>query len=276
LKGWLSDPTVKDEALKALRVLALKVPVDVPDVAPGSLLTPLNFLPHRINNHRSEACAVADFNGDGKLDIAAGPFLYLAPDWKPIQIREVSTTVNDEGKGYADDFCNLVVDVNQDGRPDIIRPNAWFEAPKDLRKGAWIEHPITLGGKDGNKEIVTGKRFMAHNGGDPDEFGKQCIFYYRFTPGPNPVFRKHVISYDEGIGAGLNTVAVDMDGDGDLDLVTTGKWGGPILFENRMTEPVSAEARREGLRPLASAAAPAAQTFGDNLALASRVSRPTV
>jgi hypothetical protein len=23
-----------------------------------------------------------------------------------------------------------------------------------------------------------------------------------------------------------------MDGDGDLDIVTTGKWGGPVLFEN--------------------------------------------
>lgn len=439
LKGWLADPAVKGEALKALRVVALKVPVDLPDVAPGSLLTPLSFLPHRINNHRSEACAVADFNGDGRLDIAAGPFLYLAPDWKPIQIRDVSTTVTDEGKGYADDFCNLALDVNGDGRPDLvsgawfsktsfwfentcgnpglwpvhvieqlgnhetgtlvdvdgdgkaleflpdsqvtvwyeigrdakgqpgfvkhvvsekgctlgtgcgdvngdgrpdlIRPNAWFEAPKDIRKGAWIEHPIALGGKDGkvehtsniivtdinkdglndllvstahkfgifwyeqqraadgaiawkqhviddtwsqahylcfadidgdgNKEIVTGKRFMAHNGGDPDEMGKQCIFYYRFTPGPNPVFRKHVISYDEGLGAGLNTVAVDMDGDGDLDLVTTGKWGGPVLLENRMTEPVSDDARREGLRPPAGTTPPA-PAYGENLALASR------
>jgi hypothetical protein len=34
LKGWLSDPAVKDEALKALRVLALKVSVDVAPTSP--------------------------------------------------------------------------------------------------------------------------------------------------------------------------------------------------------------------------------------------------
>jgi hypothetical protein len=230
-------------------------------------------------------------------------------------------------------------DINGDGRPDILRPDAWFEAPKNIRTGIWIEHPIALGGtngtsdhtanitvfdvnkdglndivtsiahkygiwwyeqqrdaagtiswkqhliddtwsqphylcfadidKDGNREIIVGKRFMAHNGNDPDEFGKQCVFYYRFTPGPNPTFRKHVISYDEGIGAGLNIAAADMDGDGDTDLVTTGKWGGPVLFENRMTEWVSDEERRAASKAFTPAAS-AEASYGDNLALASR------
>ena len=79
----LDDPALKTEALKSLKVIALHTPVDVPDKAPGSLLTPLTFVPRRIGTYRSEACCVADFNGDGKLDIAAGPYLYLAPDWRP-------------------------------------------------------------------------------------------------------------------------------------------------------------------------------------------------
>jgi hypothetical protein len=194
-------------------------------------------------------------------------------------------------------------DVNGDGRPDVIYPTAWFQAPEDPRTGTWIEHPIALGGKnntvdhtanilvfdvnkdglndiitssahkagiwwyeqkrdaagtiswvqhliddtwtqahyllladidnDGKSELITGKRFMAHNGSDPDEFGPLGVYYYSFTPGPDPLFRKQVISYDEGIGAGMNIVAIDIDNDGDLDLVTTGKWGGPVLFENQ-------------------------------------------
>jgi HEAT repeat protein len=437
LQQRLADAALKGEALKSLKVIALHTPVNLPDAAPGSLLTPLTFVPHRIGACRSEACAVADFNGDGKLDIVAGSFLYLAPDWKPVKIRDVSTTVTDDGKGYADDFCNLVIDVNKDGkpdivsggwfnktsfwfentcgksglwpehvidplgnhetgtledvdgdgkalefvpqshitvwyeagkgtngaptlvrhtvsekrnklgagagdlngdgRPDIIRPDVWFEAPKDIRSGTWTEHAIALGGtngtsdhtsniivvdmnkdglndilvssahkfgifwyeqqrgadgviswkqhtiddtwsqahylafadidKDGNKEIISGKRFMAHNGGDPDEFGTQCVFYYRFTPGPNPAFRKHVITYDEGISAGLNIEAVDIDNDGDLDLVTTGKWGGPALFENRMTEQLSDEER---LADAKMKVLPSEPVRGDNLALASR------
>ncbi len=211
-------------------------------------------------------------------------------------------------------------DLNGDGRPDIIRPDVWFEAPKDLKSGTWTEHPIALGGKDGkadhtsniivfdvnkdgrndiiassahkygifwyeqqraadgaltwkqhtiddtwsqahyfafadidedgNKELITGKRFMAHNGGDPDEFGKIGVFFYRFTPGPDPVFSKYVISYDEGLSVGINIVPADIDGDGDLDLVTTGKWGGPALLENRMTGRVTDEERRASFKPL--------------------------
>ena len=406
LTAFLTDPELKTEAAKALRSLASHIPVDAPDLAPGSWIGKTSFKAIRISDHRSEACAVADFNGDDQLDICAGPFVYLAPDWQPIKIREVSSDVKENGKGYADDFCNLVMDVNGDGkpdilsagwfnktsfwfentlgkeglwpirtiekmgnhetgllvditgdgkaeefmpvareavwyektqttngipefkkyvithkpmmlglgtgdingdgRPDVIYPTAWFQAPENPRTGTWIEHPIALGGKsntvdhisnaivfdmnkdglndiitstahkygiwwyeqkrdadgtiswiqhtiddtwsqahyllladidnDGKSELITGKRFMAHNGGDPDEFGTQCVYYYTFTPGTDPVFRKFVISYDEGIGAGLNIIAVDIDKDGDLDLVTTGKWGGPVLFENTLSE----------------------------------------
>lgn len=363
----------------------------------------IKFVLHRVGNVRSEACGVADFNKDGKLDIVAGEFVYLAPDWKAQKIRTIKGSVDDKGNGYLWDFANMpldvdgdglpdvisadwfekrivwsrntgtaggewpltiihedgnfetadmvdidgdgkeqevisattktfwyevvknadgkrefvkhvvsekemafgsgVGDVNGDGRRDILRPNAWFEAPADIRKGNWIEHPIALGAKDGKAdhtaqiftldvngdglndiiatsahnygifwyeqvkngseisfkqhiiddtwsqahspvladldgcgvpELVVGKRFRAHNGGDPEEDAPLGVYYYKLKKGPNPVWTKYVISYNEGVGAGLSIAVADMDGDGDLDLVVTGKWGGPAWFENKM------------------------------------------
>ncbi len=369
----------------------------------GAAAEPVKFVMHRVGKFRSEACGVADFNKDGKLDIVAGPYVYLAPDWKPHKIRTLEGSVDEQGKGYYWDFMNApldvdgdgrldivncewrgtaewfrnvgfgggewpraviekngnfecgdlwdidgdgkpneilphteatfwyelgkgpdgkrglvkhvlsekrmnfgggVGDVNGDGRPDVLRPDAWFEAPADPRGGKWIEHPWALGGKDGkvdhtpqilvydvngdglndvvtssahgygifwyeqtrqggkigwkqhtiddtwsqahaltladldgdgDLELVTGKRFMAHNGSDPDESGPLGVYWYDLKRGRNPTWVKHAISYNEGIGAGMSIPVVDLDGDGDLDIVVTGKWGGPVWFENRGT-----------------------------------------
>lgn len=73
-------------------------------IAPGAVASPVKFVTHRLNQFRSEALGVADFNRDGKLDIVAGAFLYLAPDFKPTKIRTLSGSVDDQGKGYMDDF----------------------------------------------------------------------------------------------------------------------------------------------------------------------------
>jgi len=368
----------------------------------GATPSPIRFVMHRLGSVRSEACGVADFNGDGKLDIVAGPFHYLAPDWKSTRIRALRGTVDDQGKGYVDDFANLpldvdgdgkpdvvscgwfsqsiawyrnalgatgewpeeladkngnfecadlvdidsdgkaseilphtqqtvwyevgalasgrrglvrhvvstktmnfgagVGDINGDGRPDVLRPDAWFEAPADPRQGKWIEHPWALGAKDGKTdhtpqilvydvnrdglndvitsnahkfgifwyeqvregqnitwkqhviddswsqphaialadldgdgelELLAGKRFMAHNGSDPDETAPLGVYWYKPRRGPSPTWTKHVISYNEGVGAGMSIWVVDLDGDGDLDIVVTGKFGGPVWFENK-------------------------------------------
>ena len=50
--------------------------------------------------------------------------------------------------------------------------------------------------------------------------------------GRTRTWTKHNISYDQGIGSGLVLRVIDLDQDGDLDVVVTGKWGGPAWFEN--------------------------------------------
>jgi len=399
---------------RSLTVLSVLLPVVLllfiysSDAAAGEAV---KFIAHRVGQFRSEACAVGDFNNDGKLDIVAGPYWYEAPAWKPHLFRAIegkadekgkTYSVDDKGVGYWDDFMNLAVDVdgdglqdvvtcswfsrqldwyrntgakeglwpitvsdkngnyecgelwdidgdgrkleilpdtkdtkwhevgttedgkrglirhdvssnqklfgdgvgdiNGDGRPDILRPDAWYEAPADPRKGQWKEHPLAVGSLtegqadhtpqiqvydidndglndiltssahgqgifwykqikngssrswkqhvidkswsqahsitladmdgDGDLDFVTGKRFFAHNGNDPDARAPLGVYWYELQRGDSVRWVKHVISYDEGIGSGLSIPVVDLDADGDLDVVVTGKWGGPVWFEN--------------------------------------------
>jgi hypothetical protein len=85
---------------------------------------------------------------------------------------------------------------------------------------------------DGDLDFVTGKRFFAHNGNDPDAHARLGVYWYELKRGSEVEWVRHAISYGEGIGSSLNIPVADMDGDGDLDIVVTGKWGGPVYFEN--------------------------------------------
>ncbi|MGY9106883.1 MAG: FG-GAP-like repeat-containing protein, partial [Alphaproteobacteria bacterium] len=101
---------------------------------------------------------------------------------------------------------------------------------------SWTQaHSLSLNDidQDGDLDLVAGKRFMAHNGNDPDAHGALGVYWYELERSATPAWNKHVISYDEGIGSGVNLCVVDMDNDTDLDVVVTGKWGGPVLFENQ-------------------------------------------
>jgi hypothetical protein len=187
-----------------------------------------------------------DVNGDGRNDIltpagwleapkdvrAAGEWTFHA-DWK----------LGDLGFIY-------VNDVNGDGRPDLVTSMAhnygifWVEHTAD---GSWKQHMIdeswsqphamtliALRGK-GNWGLLTGKRYMAHNGHDPGAREPLGIYWYEHLPVPGksePEWVKHVIEYGTRTGGGLQIPVADIDGDGDLDFVVAGK-SGLFLFENR-------------------------------------------
>ena len=94
--------------------------------------------------------------------------------------------------------------------------------------------PVDLRG-DHNLGLLTGKRFMAHNGKDPGAREPLGIYWYErlIHPDSHEVeWVKHVIDYGTRTGGGLQIPVADLDGDGDLDFVVAGK-SGLFLFENK-------------------------------------------
>jgi hypothetical protein len=151
-----------------------------------------------------------------------------------------------------------VVDVNADGRNDVLAAAGhdygvfWFEQGPNGQwtrrtiDAAWSQgHASTLVdlNGDGRKDLVTGKRFMAHNGTDPGEREPLGLYWYEFRPvvapaarggrggGPSVEWIRHVIEYGGRIGAGMQIAVSDVDADQDLDLVVAGK-SGLFLLEN--------------------------------------------
>ena len=83
----------------------------------------------------------------------------------------------------------------------------------------------------GQKSILTGKRFMAHNGHDPGEREPLGLFWYEWLA-PTKQWARHVIDYGSRTGSGMQIAVADYDKDGDLDFAVGGK-SGLFLFENQ-------------------------------------------
>jgi putative membrane-bound dehydrogenase-like protein len=86
---------------------------------------------------------------------------------------------------------------------------------------------------DGIKDIVTGKRYWAHNGHDPDERGHRVIYWYQTKrDGKGGVdFVPHLVDAESGVG--VDVQVGDVNGDKLPDIVVGNKAGVYILTQQR-------------------------------------------
>jgi hypothetical protein len=92
---------------------------------------------------------------------------------------------------------------------------------------------------DGQPDLITGKRYFAHNGSDPGEREPLGVYWYEYRRTNGRVeWIRHIVDYGGRMGGGMQIVAADMDGDGDLDLIAGGK-SGLFLAENLSKSPTA-------------------------------------
>jgi len=184
-----------------------------------------------------------DINGDGLCDVIG--HMGWAEQTKNPDKKWVWHADFDLGKTS---IPIPVYDVDDDGDNDLIFGMGhgyglyWMEQQNKDGKRTWTKHEIDkswsqvhnvlmadLDG-DGKKEIVTGKRYFAHNGKDPGANDPCCVYYYCYDKAKKKWIR-HTISEGGKAGYGQHSNIADIDGDGDLDIVAPGK-SGLFMFEN--------------------------------------------
>ena len=188
-----------------------------------------------------------DVNGDGRADILTPKGWLEAPSDPRAEnwTRHADFDLGSTGFLY-------VHDVDSDGLNDIIAAKAhdygihWLRQSRSasgerewdmqLIDDAWSQaHAsalVDLTG-DGRPELLTGKRFFAHNGHDPGGREPLGLYWYEYLQQDDRfIWARHVLFFGGNIGTGMQVPVLDFDGDGDLDFAVAGK-SGAFLIENQ-------------------------------------------
>lgn len=212
-----------------------------------------------VGTHRYyHGLGVGDVNHDGRLDIVIPHGWWEGPPKEKLGQGQWEfhphflTPDGKEGHLAAADLH--VDDLDLDGDNDIMMSSAhargvwWFEntgtnaAPKfeyriisDAVSQTHALHYVDING-DGQKDLVTGKRWWAHGpGGDDNPNVEPVMIWFEIQKqkGSRPRFIPHIIGESLGTGMGTQFTVADFDGDRNPDLIMSNKRGTNVLVQVR-------------------------------------------
>ena len=192
----------------------------------------------------SHGLGVGDINRDGINDVVGtagwweGAAAASNEPWKfhPAKLGEAQAQM-------------YVYDYDGDGDNDVVGTSAhrrgmWFHEQtadgwktQEFDKSIAQTHALCLAdiNGDGLPDLVTGKRYYAHNGNDPGEDEPPYLAWYELQQTDKTArWVQHIIDEDSGVGTQFETY--DMNGDGLLDIIVANKRG-VYLFEQTREKP---------------------------------------
>ena len=192
----------------------------------------------------SHGLGCGDINGDGRSDVL------IKEGWWEAPIDRTERGWKFHPAKLGPDCADLLVyDIDGDGDSDVITSSAhrygiwWFEQLPPANGPQFKQHVIydkfsqshairlvDING-DGLKDLVTGKRYFAHQGKDPGGHEPAVLYWFELRrPKKGQVeYIPHKI--DDNSGVGTQFEVTHMNDDGKWDIVTSNKKGVHVFLQ---------------------------------------------